>query len=148
MDAQEFSLYLCPTCGKQFDSKIKLSKHTRQVHDLRPESCKECGKRCFGKLQLATHMRSHQTFRCNICLNTVAKNSVSDHKLKCNGVELECTLCIFKTVRPNVMKLHEKKHNKVLPANEEVPAEQIKTKTFACKYCGKVFEKKKTLKDH
>ena len=42
MDAQEFSLYLCPECGKQFDGKAKLQKHTRQVHDLRPESCKEC----------------------------------------------------------------------------------------------------------
>ena len=53
MDAQEFSLHLCSECGKQYDTKAKLKKHTSHVHDLNPESCKECGKRCFGKLQLA-----------------------------------------------------------------------------------------------
>ena len=31
MDAQEFSLHLCPTCGKQFDTKAKLKKHTRPI---------------------------------------------------------------------------------------------------------------------
>ena len=104
MDAQAFSLHLCPTCGKQYDSKAKLSKHTRQVHDLRPESCKECGKRCFGKLQLATHMKSHQKFCCSTCLDTVSKNSASTHKLKCKGVSLECKMCTFKTLRPIVVQ--------------------------------------------
>ena len=40
MDAQEFSLHLCSTCGNQYNSQAKLKKHTSLVHDLNPESCK------------------------------------------------------------------------------------------------------------
>ena len=54
MDAQEVSLHLCSECGKQYDTKAKLKKHTSRVHDLNPESCKECGKRCFGKFNSKT----------------------------------------------------------------------------------------------
>ena len=98
MDAQAFSLFLCPTCGKQYDSKAKLKKHISRVHDLNPESCKECGKRCFGKLQLANHMKSHQLFCCSTCLEIIPKNSTSSHKIKCKGVALECRFCTYKAV--------------------------------------------------
>ena len=89
MDAQEFSLHLCSTCGNQYNSQAKLKKHTSRVHDLNPESCKQCGKRCFGKLQLASHMRCHQSFCCSICLETVPRNSASSHKRQCQGFALE-----------------------------------------------------------
>ena len=32
MDAQEFSLHLCSTCGNQYNTKAKLKKHTSHVH--------------------------------------------------------------------------------------------------------------------
>ena len=115
MDAQAFSLHLCPTCGKQYDTKAKLKRHTSQVHDLNPGSCKEYGKRCFGKLQLANHMKSHQSFCCSTCLEIVPKNSTSSHKIKCKGVALECRFCTYKAVRADVLKLHENNHSKNIP---------------------------------
>ena len=120
MASHQFSENLCSFCGKSFDSRAKLKKHTRQVHDLRPESCKECGKNFVGKQQLGTHMKSHQSFSCGTCLKIVPKNSQSSHKAQCKGLLLDCNICTFTTVRTDIMKLHEKKHNKEVPDLEEM----------------------------
>ena len=126
---------LCSNCGKCFSSIAKLKKHTTQVHDLSPISCKECGKRCFGKMQHDTHIKSHQSFSCGTCLKTVPKNSRSLHKVQCKGLALDCNVCAYSTVRPDLLKLHMKKHIKEVPDLEEVPEEEPKKETpkFPCK---------------
>ena len=105
---------LCSNCGKCFSSIAKLKKHTKQVHDLSPISCKEYGKRCFGKMQHDTHIKSHQSFSCGTCLKTVPKNSRSLHKVQCKGLALDCNVCAYSTVRPDLLKLHMKKQSLLL----------------------------------
>ena len=55
-------------------------------------------------------------------------SNYSNHKIQCKGVQLDRNLCAFTTVRPDVMKLHEKKHIKEVPDLEEVPPEDEEIK--------------------
>ena len=85
-----------------------------QVHDLRPQSCNECDKNFVGAQQLRNHMKSHMKIVCELCLKEVPKNSRTSHKLRCKGLKFNCEKCDFATVRPDVLKLHEKTHiNKI-----------------------------------
>ena len=63
MDSSSSSLNLCSTCGKSFDTKLKLNKHISQVHDMRPRPCKECGEVFEGTLKLSNHMKTHKTMK-------------------------------------------------------------------------------------
>ena len=103
MDSSRSSLNLCSTCGKSFDSKLKLNKHISQVHDMRPRPCKECGEVFEGSLKLSNHMKTHKTCVCNICLKTIPKNSVTSHKYQCKGISMMCSNCSYETTRPDTL---------------------------------------------
>ena len=70
---------LCITCGKNFKTKVQLTKHISTVHKISKISCEECGKSMKNKKHLENHKSSHKTVTCKNCKKVIPKNSRTSH---------------------------------------------------------------------
>ncbi|CAH1244735.1 ZNF582 [Branchiostoma lanceolatum] len=130
-------LYLCDTCGAQFDDVLKLSNHL-VTHKGR-FSCQFCGKRCSQLSSLYAHERTHtgeRPYHCQSCGKSFRnKSHLNRHRLIHTGVKsYQCNLCMKKFTRREGLKLHMPKHA------EEHP--------YLCHICLKAFSQQDQFTRH
>ena len=49
--------HCCDTCGKEFNYKMLLSIHVRNVHEVTNDQCDKCSKICKNKPALQKHIK-------------------------------------------------------------------------------------------
>ncbi|XP_019616367.1 PREDICTED: zinc finger and BTB domain-containing protein 44-like [Branchiostoma belcheri] len=130
-------LYLCDTCGAQFDDVLKLSNH--MVTHKGRFSCQFCGKRCSQLSSLYAHERTHtgeRPYHCQSCGKSFRnKSHLNRHRLIHTGVKsYQCNLCMKKFTRREGLKLHMPKHA------EEHP--------YLCHICLKAFSQQDQFSRH
>ncbi|KPJ05870.1 Zinc finger protein 227 [Papilio xuthus] len=145
--------YPCPICGKQFQWKRNLARHTRNHRERdagATHECRECGKTFSSRDCYNNHMRLSKRHvpedayihSCNYCGKKFAsKWCMVDHidwdHLKV--IKYQCSVCLkaFKTAKimvAHMNNIHEGKKNKE-PESEHL-----------CEICGKSYKAFKTAK--
>lgn len=147
--------YPCPICGKLFQWKRNLARHTRNHRERENGAlyqCRECGKSFSSRDCYNNHMKlskkhvddSSYIHTCNFCGKKFAtKWCMIDHidwdHLK--RIKYQCRVCFkpFKTAKimvAHMNNIHEGK-NKKEPDGEHL-----------CDVCGKSYKTVKRLKGH
>jgi hypothetical protein len=79
----EPSRYPCNLCGKQFNWKCDLVRHTLVHSGQKPHACAVCGAAYGQAASLKLHMRRHtgeRPFCCTVCLRTFTRrDSLNKH---------------------------------------------------------------------
>ena len=91
---------LCITCGKNFKTKVQLTKHISTVHKISKISCEECGKSMKNKKHLENHKSSHKTVTCKNCKKVIPKNSRTSHS--CLEQSFKCDECDYESNQQSV----------------------------------------------
>ncbi|XP_073966535.1 uncharacterized protein isoform X2 [Choristoneura fumiferana] len=147
--------YPCPICGKLFQWKRNLARHTRNHRDREAgatHECRECGKSFSSRDCYNNHMKLSKrhvpehayVHECSYCGKKFAtKWCMVDHidwdHLK--RVKYQCSVCFkaFKTAKimvAHMNNIHEGKKNR------EPDGEHL------CEICGKSYKTVKRLKGH
>ncbi|CAG9790521.1 unnamed protein product [Diatraea saccharalis] len=147
--------YPCPICGKAFQWKRNLARHTRNHRERDAgalHECRECGKTFSSRDCYNNHMKLSKrhvpedayVHECNYCGKKFAtKWCMVDHidwdHLKV--IKYQCSVCFkaFKTAKimvAHMNNIHEGKKNK------EPDGEHL------CEICGKSYKTVKRLKGH
>ncbi|XP_075989933.1 uncharacterized protein LOC142985575 [Anticarsia gemmatalis] len=146
--------YPCPICGKLFQWKRNLARHTRNHREREAgelHECRACSKSFASRDCYNNHMRlskrhvppHHYLHECNYCGKKFAtKWCLTDHidwdHLK--RIKYQCRVCFkaFKTAKimvAHINNIHEGK-------NKEDEGEHL------CEICGKSYKTVKRLKGH
>ena len=109
--------FACPTCGKNYITKVSLDYHVLSHTGQRPFKCQKCEYDSRDRATLKRHQLIHtkeKKFKCKICEKFFGfKHSLEDH-LTTHSVErpFKCDLCdqTSKT-RANLLRHIKKLHN-------------------------------------
>ena len=135
-------LKLCPTCNKQFESKIRYEKH---LSSCRAEyKCKLCNYSSSKKILLNLHVKrqhkhvsSPQMFQCEFCNSQYSlKSSLNMHVKSQHQTnrKLKCKICDFECHFKSDLQRHEIKHSS--------------SKTLRCPKCNFLCKRKNELVRH
>ena len=58
----------CGQCGKQFTTKMSVTRHRRKVHEGVKHPCGQCGKQFSDKRYVAKHIRAIHERAKNPCV--------------------------------------------------------------------------------
>ncbi|XP_048482792.1 transcription factor Ouib [Plutella xylostella] len=140
---KELKQHLCESCGKEFDSLIRLKYHMVIHENVFPFACDKCPYKGRTKNTLVTHMKSHlpyseRTLCCPHCSKkTTTTSNMNSHirRVHTNNGErnFKCTRC-EKDFKNNA---DLKRHFNVVHENMG---------TTKCQICYKVFNKKNLRK--
>ncbi|XP_055383182.1 zinc finger protein 39-like isoform X2 [Condylostylus longicornis] len=130
---------VCSICGKSFEDKRKLQKHTyRHNNKNNKVSCPICSKTFRARYHLNIHMNQHtgaKPFPCNICKKKfVSPSSLRLHKTLHEGKKIQCPMCDTKLAARTQLKLHMRMHTNERP--------------YACTQCPKKYKQLCALKVH
>lgn len=81
-----------PECGKRFQTRLNLVRHTRTVHDGRPHHCGECPRAFRSTNELAEHARvahspNSARLACPVCARCFGRRStLNRHTSKVHGL--------------------------------------------------------------
>ena len=126
--------FMCSTCGMNFVTKFKLTRHTNAVHEkIRPFMCNECGTSFASKRDLDMHISAlHDEKIANISQLIVMKKKIKAGDAfkahPCPHCEVRCT-----------RKDHLTRHIKTVHERQRFDE---------CPICQKTFCQPYRLKDH
>nr|XP_033788622.1 zinc finger protein 350-like isoform X2 [Geotrypetes seraphini] len=170
-DIHRKTAFVCDTCGKSFNQKCHLSRHSKYHTGERPFSCTECGKSFVRKDCLRRHQDIHartesqeKPFKCTECGKCfIWKRSLVIHQRNHIGEKpFQCTECGKGFICKDYLVLHQRSHTgeKPFPCSECKKSftrreclkihQRIHTgeKPFSCTQCGKRFSRKDLLVNH
>ncbi|KAM8976880.1 LOW QUALITY PROTEIN: uncharacterized protein RCH25_036067 [Pelodytes ibericus] len=116
---EEDSGYICPDCGKFFQSQSLLSAHqTSHTRGLHP-TCSDCGKR-FGH---RSSLQRHRSFYCALRTGSLsATQSSASHSAQRS---YKCGICHLTFSNSNELRRHLANHRG--------------ERRYACRECGRTF---------
>ena len=122
-------------CGKKVTicSKVGRSKDTdyytgeQHKQSLERYACVACGKLFSTKSQCQSHSMTH---------------NINNEKA------FSCKKCDYKTSRQLSLREHELEKHIVKSTKTKIKVKSTKSKSLKCCYCGKEFDKLKSLKSH
>lgn len=133
-------LYICPLCGKNFNSRVALSDHEKAKCGVAPSyKCTICNKNYHSKGSLKTHMTIHSgnmPHLCGYCGKGFRTNGqVKVHERSHNGEKpFKCTFCPKAFAHRETQLTHLSLHTGL--------------KRFMCSGCGSRFSCISNLKAH
>ncbi|XP_031621477.1 zinc finger X-chromosomal protein-like [Contarinia nasturtii] len=74
--------FKCETCGREFNRKDLLKRHSTIHLDYFPHLCSHCGKKFKQKKNLVNHVRIHtneRPYHCNYCPYTCSDHNILKH---------------------------------------------------------------------
>ena len=135
----------CKFCELKFGRKWNLSKHILSFHSERNLCCKFCDKMFPNEAMLQLHRKSHnkaqtQNFLCKICSKTFKQKSGLQGHMETHNEkkEFSCTECAEMFLTTRKLKEHINSVHKKIEHDAKFP----------CEYCGKIFFKKKSIRNH
>ncbi|XP_063701353.1 oocyte zinc finger protein XlCOF26-like [Culicoides brevitarsis] len=134
--------WICEYCAKCFNSKYKLTLHSRSHTNVRPYKCTQCPASFKQQTDLNTHVKSlhsdDRPFECKDCgMSFKIPNSLRSHRKRKHHQEsmLECSEC-----HKRVMCSSELKEHMAIYHRGE--------RNHACKFCTKTYTKAYHLRRH
>ncbi|CAD7080471.1 unnamed protein product [Hermetia illucens] len=108
---------MCEDCGKIFDSKVQLRRHSLAHTKEKNYECDECGIRLRHQTSLYRHKKRHanqRDFKCEKCEKLFFTNGeLLGHMSVHSEVYFQCPHCEKRFRRKNNMTAHKKVHEKV-----------------------------------
>jgi len=161
---------LCDICGRNFQTKRKLSQH-RHVHSNKMLECKECKYKTTYRSTMTRHMNMHKYHRgelkkefvCKECGNDFisAQNLKVHMLLHAEKKPYKCHTCGEEYTQKNNLRLHSLKHKQkrtlvinksghvhVTPAFKASGQSSKSNKKYSCKFCDKTFNFNHDVKRH
>lgn len=96
----ESKIWICETCGKNFNAKSTLINHAMVHMNVKPFICSICGEGFKNKYKLNYHKNIHtgiKNFGCEICgVRFRAKGTLKNHMLAHSGERPWSKLLLFK----------------------------------------------------
>ncbi|XP_066449748.1 zinc finger protein 653 isoform X2 [Eleutherodactylus coqui] len=139
-------MFHCPYegCPQVYTALNSFQNHVNLVHRKgRTKVCPEAG--CGKKFYLTNHLRRHmiihtgvREFICETCGKSFKRKShLEVHRRTHTGeTPLQCEVCGFQCRQRASLNWHMKKHGSVIQYS------------FSCEQCGKLFEKRESVKFH
>ncbi|XP_050418090.2 gastrula zinc finger protein XlCGF26.1 [Patella vulgata] len=134
VETKEQSLFECFICNKSFESKVRLSSHSRS-HKPRTIPCDVCPKSFSSKRNLKMHRMRHSAsaltkVKCDICGLLVRPLKMKRHlEAHDRGEALTCLYCKKCFVDGKTREKHEMTHIN----------SQIEEKRYKCELCNRMF---------
>lgn len=164
----------CPQCELEFTSNLKLSYHTKSVHEERKFQCTVCERKFMTAHHLKMHSAMHvevKPFPCDECTASFTyKKLLESHKLTKHIVSsgdaqfpFACSVCEMKFSSRNTYNHHAKSHRgtkgpfpcdvcgKDLATKESLNCHKLMhtgEKTLLCEICNKAFSHRKYYAVH
>ncbi|XP_026482369.1 zinc finger protein 567-like [Ctenocephalides felis] len=164
----------CPQCDLEFTSNLKLSYHTKSVHEERKFQCTVCERKFMTAHHLKMHSAMHvevKPFPCDECTASFTyKKLLESHKLTKHIVSsgdaqfpFACSVCEMKFSSRNTYNHHAKSHRgnkgpfpcdvcgKDLATKESLNCHKLMhtgEKTLLCEICNKAFSHRKYYAVH
>lgn len=165
---QKFFTFICEICGRGFEFKHYLAKHTLLKHEQKNyHTCDICGTTIKVKSNFLRHMKLHlnQNFQCESCLISYStKSSLNNHLFQVHNVQppLKCSNCNRGFSFLSELENHQKniKMNrtcKPFKASQSVKLNNIVeldysidrvNSVYKCKLCDKVYQYSGSLHVH
>jgi len=111
------------------DNKIitieSSEKRQRPPYSVLPRRhvCNICDKKFVRPAELERHFRIHtgeKPFKCNICdQEFTRKCHLTKHMITHDNKQYYCTMCKFKTIRPDTFRRHLKDHTRFVEQNSD-----------------------------
>jgi len=156
----------CKTCKETFTVKSKLYTHIRKAH--RKFECNICGRHLANLGAKKEHISRHtgeRPFICQHCGKDFrARKTLQNHeKLHTGEKPFQCGVCQQKFVQRTGLNYHMRTWNhlentdfglntvanaQMLQLGGKTSRDPVKTHSMECRYCGKVYRRKKPLENH
>ncbi|XP_018429138.1 PREDICTED: zinc finger protein 653 [Nanorana parkeri] len=139
-------MFHCPYegCAQVYTALASFQNHINLVHRKgRTKVCPEAG--CGKKFYLSNHLRRHmiihtgiREFICETCGKSFKRKShLEVHRRTHTGeTPLQCEVCGYQCRQRASLNWHMKKHGSEIQYS------------FSCEHCGKLFEKRESVKFH
>ncbi|XP_047238836.1 oocyte zinc finger protein XlCOF28-like [Girardinichthys multiradiatus] len=138
-DVNAKKFYSCSECGKTFNSRPCLVRHSRIHSEEKPFSCSFCEQKFSRRESVTRHMRCHteeKPFSCSVCGQRFSRKESLTYHMTYHTKEKphSCSVCnkAF-TSKRNLME-HGRIHTDERP--------------FSCSICKATFKRKYTLVEH
>ncbi|XP_069623292.1 zinc finger protein 653 isoform X1 [Ranitomeya imitator] len=139
-------MFHCPYegCAQVYTALNSFQNHVNLIHRKgRTKVCPEegCGKKFYLTNHLRRHMIIHtgvREFICETCGKSFKRKShLEVHRRTHTGeTPLQCEVCGFQCRQRASLNWHMRKHNSMIQYS------------FSCEHCGKLFEKRESVKFH
>lgn len=184
---QSHSLFSCDLCEFTFLKKQKLSDHRQALHleeyiadeiklfeviegTYGIDSAQTESKPGDGEKDTSKRKRGARLLNCSLCNTELKQDRFVDHLKGHIKPVMHCQFCEMEYTKPNLLKMHEKSHERISHAANELPFPKLcpvcnakiegrekyvshlrthkRKGPFGCKECNKVFTSDKNLENH
>ena len=148
----------CDVCDFKTYTLLLLRGHKKYHHEKSRYPCTQCGKGFNKKSQLVRHTVVHTNVKthlsntilpCDACGKVFqTKSGFNRHKVTHGERNVQCDVCNFKAYNLSQLNKHKEYHREKNRCIDHLTVVHTNAKPYGCDVCGKKFEREDLMRCH